>query len=156
MKLLVTSDSHGNYPLLFRASDAASPLHVVIHLGDGSDDAALLGQATGLEVIRVAGNCDHHSSLPRELIWECAGHRFLLTHGDAYGVKSGLFQLENRALQAGVNVVLYGHSHLAAITAQSGILFINPGTLMKRGGHTTYATLEVHSHGLIPLLHDIV
>lgn len=155
MKLLVTSDSHGNYPLLFRASDAASPLHAVIHLGDGSEDADLLGQATGLEVIHVAGNCDHHSPFPRELLWECSGHRFLLTHGDAYGVKSGLFRLERRALQLGVNVVLYGHNHLAAITTLSGILFVNPGTLMKRARYTTYATLEVGSHGISPLLHDI-
>jgi putative phosphoesterase len=155
MKLLVTSDSHGNYPLLFRASDAAAPLDAVIHLGDGSDDADLLGQTVGLEIICVAGNCDRNISAPRELLWECSGHRFLLTHGDVYGVKNGLFQLEHRALQLGTNVVLYGHSHLAAITTRSGILFVNPGTLMKRGNRTTYATLEINSDGITPFLHDI-
>jgi putative phosphoesterase len=155
MKLLVTSDSHGNYPLLFRAGDAAAPVDAVIHLGDGSDDAALLGQAAGLEVISVAGNCDRGATVPRELLWECSGHRFLLTHGDAYGVKSGLCRLERRALQAGVRVVLYGHSHLAAITTRSGILFVNPGTLMKRASLTSYATLEIGSNGITPLLHDI-
>lgn len=155
MKILVTSDSHGNYPLLFRVCDAAAPLDAVIHLGDGGDDADPLGRAADLEVIRVAGNCDHSPSVPRELLWDCQGERFLLTHGDAYGVKGGLSRLEQRALHLGARVVLYGHSHLADITTLSGILFVNPGTLMKRAGSTTYATLEVDSNGITPLLHRI-
>lgn len=155
MKILVTSDSHGNYPLLFRASDAAAPLDAVIHLGDGGDDAELLNQATGIQVIAVAGNCDYHPSVPRELLWECAGMRFLLTHGDRYGVKRDLNLLEKRALQLGANVVLYGHSHQAVISTRSEILFVNPGTLTKGTSRTSYATLEIGPDGLTPLLHDI-
>ncbi len=155
MKILVTSDSHGNYPLLFRASDSAAPVDAVIHLGDGGSDADLLSRITGLQVIRVAGNCDHGDAAPRELLWECAGIRFLLTHGDRYGVKNGLGLLERRAQQQGAQVVLYGHSHRAGIRNSSNILFINPGTLMKCADRASYATLEIAPHGVTPLLHDL-
>jgi len=156
MKILVVSDTHGNYPLLFQACESAAPFDALIHLGDGDDDANLVAHALGIEVISVAGNCDAGSLTPRERIWECGNQRFLLTHGDCYGVKFGMQKLEQRAIETGAHAVLYGHSHLAAVTSLSGVLFVNPGTLMKAAQRKTVAVLEIKPAGVTALLTDIV
>jgi putative phosphoesterase len=145
---MVISDTHGNYPLAVRAFDLAAGIDCVIHLGDGADDAALVAQITGIEVILVAGNCDPGSNAPRELVWECEGKRLLLTHGDRYGVKSGLSKLEQRGIEAGAEVVLFGHTHCATITSRCDILFVNPGNLMSQGRGATYAILEITADGI--------
>lgn len=155
MKILVISDTHGNYPLALRAADLAGSIDAVIHLGDGDDDAELLARILDIEVIRVAGNCDSKSSAPRELLWECKGKRLLLAHGDRYGVKAGMSRLEQRGIEIGADAVLFGHTHLATVTALSGILFINPGTLMKSTACTSFAVMEIGPTGITARLQEI-
>ena len=155
MKVLVTSDTHGNYPLLFRACEISNPFDAVIHLGDGDDDAGLVARILGITVISLAGNCDLGSRAPREQIWECEGQRLLLTHGDHYGVKNGLSRLEQRGIELAVQAVLFGHSHLATITTLSGILFVNPGTLIQTAGQKTVALLEINRTGITAILNEI-
>jgi putative phosphoesterase len=155
MKILAISDTHDNYPLALRAIDMASPIDAVVHLGDGSSDAEQISHVLDVPLIRVAGNCDFDSDAPREIVWECAGKRLLLLHGDRFGVKHGLGRLERYAVSAGVDAVLYGHTHLAKVTTLSGILFVNPGTLTKSCPNNTYAILEVGPAGLSASLRNI-
>lgn len=155
MRLLVISDTHGNYPLALKACDLAGPIDTVIHLGDGSEDAALIAHVMGIDLIRVSGNCDHGSAGFREKLWECEGHRLLLTHGDRYGVKNGLGKLEQHGLEAGATAVLFGHTHCAVIITLSDILFVNPGTLMRSDRQPTFAILEVTPAGITAHLYDI-
>jgi putative phosphoesterase len=155
MRILVISDTHGNYPRALRAWDLAEPFDAVIHLGDGGDDADLLSRIIGFAVIRVAGNCDHGSTEPRELLLDFEGKRLLLAHGDRYGVKSGLARLEQRGIELGVDCVLFGHTHHATIVTLSGILFVNPGTLMRSSRQATVAILDITPAGITANLHDI-
>jgi putative phosphoesterase len=128
---------------------------VLIHLGDGGDDAELLAHALDVTVIHVAGNCDTGSASPRELVWECEGKRLLLVHGDAYRVKSGLTRLERRAIEAEADAVLFGHTHCAMISTLAGKLFVNPGTLIHPSQITTCAILEITRTSLTAELYDI-
>ena len=155
MKLLVMSDTHGNTSLALQACRLAHPFDAVVHLGDGSGDTELLRNTLNVNLIQVAGNCDNGLSAPRELLWECEGKRILLVHGDAYRVKSGLGRLEIRAIEVGVDVVLFGHTHCATITTLSKILFVNPGTLMHPSHHATYALLEISQTSIKAELFDI-
>lgn len=157
MKVIVISDTHGNFPLALRACEYVEPIDAVIHLGDGDcgNDVDLLAQFLSVDVIRVAGNCDPGSNAPREILWECNGKRLLLTHGDRYGVKNGMGRLEQRGIETGADAVLFGHTHCATITTLSGMLFVNPGTLMKSGTPTTFAILEISSTGIEASLQDI-
>jgi putative phosphoesterase len=155
MRILIISDSHGNSQLALKASDMAEPFNFLIHLGDGGDEATLLGVALDVEVIQLAGNCDVGSNAPRELLWECVGKKLLLVHGDAYGVKSGLERLVNRAREVGADAVLFGHTHRAMITTLSGILVVNPGTLMRAALHKTFAMLEITPQEITADLYDI-
>ena len=76
-------------------------------------------------------------------------------HGDAYGVKSGLGRLEKRAREAEVDAVLFGHTHRATVTTLSGILAVNPGTLMRAAQQKSFAILEITPAGISAQLYDI-
>jgi putative phosphoesterase len=149
------SDSHGNVPLVLQACDTAGPFDALLHLGDGSEDAEILADALDVTVFHVAGNCDTGSASPRELLLEYEGKKLLLMHGDSCGVKSGLARLEMRAREAGVDAVLFGHTHRATVTSLSGILAVNPGTLMRTAQKKSFAILEITPAGISAQLHDI-
>ena len=155
MRILVISDTHGNVAQAFQAHTLAEPVDAVVHLGDGAEDARLLHSAMQLQVIAVAGNCDHNAAIPREMLWECEGKRILLAHGDAYGVKRGLGGLHKRALEVRADIVLFGHSHHATCITSSDILFLNPGTLTRTSTHKTFAILEISGDGVKACLHDL-
>ena len=156
MRILVMSDSHGNFPEALHVCDLAGTFDVLFHLGDGGDDAGLLAHALDVKVIHVAGNCDIGSASPRELLLECEGKKLLLVHGDAYGVKSGLGRLEKRAREAEADAVLFGHTHRSTVTTLSGILAVNPGTLMRTAQQKSFAILEITPAGITAQLYDVV
>lgn len=143
MKVLVISDTHGNVNRAFTAHTLCEPVDAIIHLGDGCADANLLQEVLGIPVVNVAGNCDSGSTAPRELVWECVGKRFLLTHGDAYQVKSGLVKLRQKAINIGVDAVLFGHTHIAVLEDHAGLLLVNPGSLANQNRLRSYAVLII-------------
>ncbi len=155
MKVLVISDTHGSSSRAFKAHTLSGPVDAVIHLGDGTADAELLREALDVPVIAVAGNCDSGSKAPREQVWECEGKRILLTHGDAYQVKSGLARLRQRAEEVGVDAVLFGHTHQGVLEDHAGLLLVNPGTLSNACQHCSYAVLNITPEGITFRLYDI-
>jgi uncharacterized protein len=146
MRLLVVSDSHGNYPHLLKAHELAGPVDHIIYLGDGAEDARLMEQVLEVPVLRVAGNCDMDPNLPLELTLEFGPCRVFLTHGNRQLVKSGLRALVDRGIEVGASVVLYGHTHRPAVQVESGMLFVNPGAL-KHGFPQSYAILTLSGSG---------
>ena len=154
MKLLVISDTHGNFTLALKAHTLSGQIDAIVHLGDGFSDADLMRELLDTHVISVAGNCDLGSSAPRELLWECEGKRILLTHGDTYGVKAGLVSLKRRALEVKADLVLFGHSHLATQELQSDILYLNPGTMTSTAIEKSYAIVAVTPGGKNATLHN--
>jgi putative phosphoesterase len=155
MRILIISDSHGNLPLALQACEMAGAFDTLFHLGDGGEDAGILADALDVTVVHVAGNCDIGSASPRELVLEYEGKRLLLMHGDACGVKHGLGMLGMRAREAGVDAVLFGHTHRATVTELSGILAVNPGTLVRTAPRKTFAVLEITPAGISAQLFDI-
>lgn len=157
MNLVVISDTHGNYPAALRAAESVAAADAVIHLGDFCDDALPLQAALSCSVIRVPGNGDHGSTLPRELLLRFAGVPFLICHGDAYGVKGGLTRLAEQAGRLGAQVVLFGHTHLPLVETREGRLFVNPGSLQKGTSSPTFALVTLAggtaTARLLPLPH---
>lgn len=131
MRIVILSDTHGNYPLALKAVEEFYPCDEIVHLGDELEDANMLEQITGRNIIKVAGNCDYTATAPRELCLTLGSSRIFISHGDKYQVKSGLARLHKKALMVRADIVLYGHSHKASIDSVSGILFINPGCTMN-------------------------
>lgn len=144
MKIIVLSDTHGNFPAAFRILDQNDDTDVVIHLGDEADDAGHLGLVSHAAVIRIAGNCDHTADFPRELSLVLEGKKFFLTHGDRYGVKATIENLRRKAAAEQADVVLYGHTHLASIDELDGRLYVNPGCLKSGCASPSYAVLHLN------------
>ncbi|HPX61792.1 MAG TPA: YfcE family phosphodiesterase [Deltaproteobacteria bacterium] len=155
MRILLMSDTHENFPAALRAVDPSEHFDKLIHLGDGCDDAAVVRDVMDIDLIQVAGNCDLGSLEPREILWECADRKILITHGDRYGVKKGLRAIEQRGLQVEADAVFFGHTHFATIVTMSGILLVNPGTMISTSQHKTCAIVEITPDGIIASLREI-
>ena len=129
MKILVISDTHGNYLAPLECIIDAK-IEMIIHLGDNISDAKELEPLLEIPITKVPGNCDPSSLEPREIILDLGGRIFFITHGDHYRVKAGTDLLVQRAQQKNADVVLYGHTHFPLVSKVEGILLVNPGTLM--------------------------
>lgn len=149
MECLVFSDTHGNYPLAAAAILQAGPVDRIFHLGDEAEDAVMVERIVCQKVETVSGNCDPPGTHPREICIELGNVRLLLTHGDRYRVKNGLDELRRKAVEANVDVVLYGHTHRASVDEIDGILFVNPGSIQKGSGEKSFARLSIR--GEIPV-----
>lgn len=159
MKIAVFSDTHGNQALTAHALDLAGDADHIIHLGDEANDATFLELLSGKIVTKVLGNCDFSTDTPREALLVLEEKRFLLTHGDRYGVKAGLDKLTKRAAAEKADVVLYGHTHIQSVLTIDGVLYVNPGCLKKGFSEPSFALLSLENGVLsadIIHLHPIV
>jgi uncharacterized protein len=148
MKLMILSDTHGNYLLAVKALEEAGQVDQIIHLGDEFEDARMIEAISGSPLIKVPGNCDLGVEDARNITVTFDGIRVFMTHGDRYQVKSGLARLHKKAAAEQAGIVLYGHTHVAAITEIDGILFVNPGCLGYNCSTPSYAILTI-THGKV-------
>ena len=155
MRILVVSDTHGNESMLFKAHQQAGKIDAVIHTGDGELDAQMLEETLGGTVLRVAGNCDHGSTAPRELLITLAGKRLLIVHGDRYTVKNGLEALVAQGKASGADAILFGHTHRALVEQRDDLLLLNPGTLWGRAPFLSYAILEIPPPQMVGTIHRL-
>ena len=123
MRIAVLADTHdhcpANLPGRLRAADE------IWHLGDVCDPGILTEiERPGRPLRVVLGNCDWHSSWPRELRVEREGVRFLLVH------------IPPVRTPREVDVVLHGHTHVPRDdTDARGVRWLNPGCIARpRGG----------------------
>ena len=138
MKILVFSDSHSSLRLMRLCIEAVRP-DVMIHLGDYFDDGeAMKEEYPGIRVYQVPGNCDRYRCLPDQpeiCIDRIGGVDVYLTHGHMHRVKQGLGGLLSSARTANVDIVMYGHTHVADChREEDGLWVLNPGSCGYAGG----------------------
>jgi putative phosphoesterase len=119
-------------------------MDLVLHAGDVvSPD--LIDFLNRKDFHGVSGNMDPvalKQVLPEKKVLSLAGYRLGLIHG--WGSSDGL---ENRILPLfhDVDIIVYGHSHIASNHVREGVLFFNPGTA------TGYSASGKHSIGVLEL-----
>ena len=163
MEFLIFSDSHGKADGMLRAlKRQPKPPLAVFYLGDGFRDALRL-ELGGIPLYAVRGNCDLFcggapEECPEERLVRVGDHLALVTHGAAYGVKSGLGGLIGGAVRAGADLALYGHTHqprldtLPAGTEVCGtvlkrpLYLFNPGSIGQGG---SFGTLTVQGDNVL-------
>ena len=143
--LTVVSDTHGSTYDLLRLKGDFLVSDKVVFLGDGKSDWYELEDELDNKLVSVNGNCDITLFGEKEELFIVEGVKFLAVHGDRFGVKSSLERLESYAQQKGVNVVLFGHTHIPLVQKRGDILFVNPGTLSRHGKEKTFAFLTVNN-----------
>ncbi len=133
MKILVLSDSHGHCEeFLNYFNKMEEKVELILFLGDYIEDAAYIEKETGLEVIRVQGNNDFlDKKYKKELIFNINNVKILMSHGHLYNINFGIDRLYYRALEAEVDLVLFGHTHVPYDKIIDDILFLNPGSISR-------------------------
>jgi len=121
----VLSDTHG----LARpeALDALRGARHILHAGDVGSAAVLAALGRIAPVTAVRGNVDRAAPLSDLPLWEVRsllGREWLLVH------RLEDLDLDPRA--AGIQVVVFGHTHRHRTWLQDGILWLNPGSAGPR------------------------
>ena len=145
-KLVIISDTHGNFSALENLLPIMKESDFIFHLGDFVRDIKQFERELGDKIISVKGNCDGCGD---DCLIELDNVKILLTHGDKYSVKWSLLKLKYKAKELGVNVVFYGHTHNADILEEDGIYFINPGC-MNRFSNKSYCYAVIMDGKIVP------
>lgn len=149
MRILVISDSHGDFYSVMSAIKEQPSARVLFFLGDGEHDLDFDRPIRDdLFIHKVRGNCDFGSLLPEFVIDEVEGVRIYATHGYVERVKYGKELLEQYAKENKALIALYGHTHIPDTTYSDGIWFVNPGSI--RMGE--YAVIDITAGGIMPIL----
>lgn len=141
----VVSDTHGL--VLPEAHTALAGVSHILHAGDVGGSAVLVELSTIAPVTAVRGNCDRDElafTLPERVFVRLGGVGCLVGH-----VRGRLLA---RGLPDDVAVVVTGHTHVASVSSEGGVLHVNPGpasSAARDGSGPSVAILEVADDGTV-------
>ncbi len=153
MRIIVMSDSHGNYRAVEEIIQRNLNADMFIHLGDGERelDKAIV-KFPHINVFHTKGNCDYgsFSQSTLELGLEY-GHGLIATHGHLYGVKYSLEDLKKSAIKSKSDIILYGHTHIRYNKYEDGLYILNPGSAScpRDGNPPSYAYIDITEKGIL-------
>ncbi len=147
MKILVTSDSHGNRDMLEDVIRRNSKAEVVIFCGDGNED--IDGERFVFPkkmFIAVKGNCDWYCDNASELEITLCNKKIFISHGHKFGVKQSYNGIIAQGHNINADIVLFGHTHNQYLSVDRNMLVLNPGSIGYNG---EYAIVEINENGNI-------
>ena len=156
MRIAVAGDSHGRIEMVARSLQNAKPDYLFF-TGDYYSDGKKLARWLDIDWCGVMGNCDYGRKGKQEQQVTMAGRTFYLVHGHQYGVKRSLNSLFYRGQELGVNLVLFGHTHVHLCEKIAGTWFINPGSasLPRLGGAGSYALIDLDENNITPRIIEL-
>ena len=135
MKILLVSDSHGDYEILNRLYNMYPNMDLYLHAGDSEQDEWSLKP-----FISVRGNCDHYYDFPNYLVIPSPKGNIYVQHTPF--ISKSLINEHN------AKIVIHGHTHTRRNEMKNGILFINPGAISyardKYEGSYAILTIEIN------------
>lgn len=132
MQIGIISDTHSYMDP--RAISLLQGVDHILHAGDIGSIDIIQELRSIAPVTLVRGNVDRGgptSLFPTDETLELEGHRIFLTH-ELKPPKSDADPILELYQKAGIQVVVYGHSHIAYQRRWNNILFFNPGAAGKR------------------------
>ena len=134
MKILLVSDSHGDYQALDRLAAKYPNMDLYLHAGDSEQDEFSIKP-----FISVRGNCDHYYDFPNYLVIPSPFGNIYVQH-TPYVSKSVINEHNAK-------IVIHGHTHVRRNETKNGILFINPGAISyaRDKFNGSYAIIEIDS-----------
>lgn len=146
MKIGIAGDTHGNKQAMRRLLSLAPPVELWLHTGDHFADTRFFAEETGVKVIGVRGNCDFpgDGGLVDEFI-RLEGFSVWLTHGHKYLRYGGVADMGYWAKELGMDIAVYGHTHIPVTTCYGAALLINPGSPARprAGSKPSFAVLTL-------------
>ncbi len=148
MKILIVSDTHGNCDALERVLLIESPADLLIHLGDVCSDEDYIEAIAKCPTVIIAGNNDILTHLPRTRALKIGDCRIHMEHGHRFYM--GRDMIVRDAKDLGVNIMMYGHTHVPVLEKVDGIWLVNPGSLTyprQAGRRPTYIVMWAEEEG---------
>jgi uncharacterized protein len=147
----VISDTHGL--LRPEAVAALRGSSYIVHAGDIGDERILSSLDAIAPVTVVRGNTDYEAwarRIPPTAVLDVGGIRLYAVHD--------LAQLDIDPGAAGVDVVVFGHSHRPGIEHRDRVMYLNPGSAGPRRFNlpVTIAHLAIESGELSAKIVEIV
>ncbi len=143
MKVIILSDSHGNFAALKKVVVHESPFDLLVHLGDGLEDVMRLRRVLDFSFDGVNGNNDPRGMYPDSLTLKLGTKTWFICHGHHYGVNRGLEELIKAAQENKAKVAFFGHTHQPFRERIKHIELINPGSVCFYHSHQpTYITWD--------------
>ncbi len=158
MRILVISDTHGNYRVLRSiVQKHTHDANLFLFAGDGERELDDIKMEFSTQTFySVRGNCDFASMEPVSRIVQVGEVRILLTHGDRYGVKSGRGRLISAAQENNARIAVFGHTHVAYSSYENGIYLLNPGSASSpRAGKASYGMIDITPNGIVPFVVEL-
>lgn len=135
MKILLVSDSHGDYDSLEALAKKYPNMDLYLHAGDSEQDEFSIKP-----FISVRGNCDHYYDFPNYLVIPSPIGNIYVQHTP--------FVSKSVISEHNAKIVIHGHTHTRRNESVNGILFVNPGAISfardKYDG--SYAILEIEEN----------
>ncbi|MBP5159040.1 MAG: metallophosphoesterase family protein [Lachnospiraceae bacterium] len=147
-KIVIVSDTHGRCETLERVMRIESPMDMLIHLGDVCSDEDYIEAIAHCPTVMIAGNNDYLTHLPRTKALRLGNASIHMEHGHRFSM--GTSQIVRDAKDLGVNVMMYGHTHVPVLEKHDGIWLVNPGSLTyprQQGMRPTYIVMTLEEDG---------
>lgn len=153
MLIAVVGDTHASINKVTSELILHHPKHLFF-MGDFYDDGLRIADHLDISIDAVTGNCDGNSIDEEEKVIQIEKVKFLLVHGHKYGVKSSLNRLFYRAEELGVDMVLFGHTHVPYLEKLSDIWVMNPGSPSRprNGSNGSYGIINCVGNKIEPLI----
>lgn len=152
MRYLVASDIHGNVYYTNKLKD--------LLISEKCDQLILLGDIFNLKesnleelnslkslISAVKGNCDYEEQLSKclfpvnnYLILNINNKNFFFSHGHLYSPYN---------IPVGIDVFIYGHTHVYEITKINDLLIANPGSLAYPRNDTPHSYMIIDDNNII-------
>ena len=155
MKIIVVSDTHGDFETLYQIVRRNIGSDQFIHLGDGEREFYDVQSAFyDKPFIFIKGNNDWEN-YPQCLVTELGGKKFYLCHGHRFDRMHLKEHLSATAVTNGCEIALFGHTHVPVNETVNGVLLFNPGSAaLPRGGNPpTYGIITIDDNGGISAVH---
>lgn len=153
MRLIVFSDTHGNFSAMHKIFKRNSGADHFIFLGDGLDELEdIKALYPDKKILSVSGNCDFGAMRPSADVAVLGGLKIFYTHGHRFDVKFSTGKLRAKANELGAKIVLYGHTHCRHYEyTQEGIYILNPGSAAqpRDGLNASYAFIDITRSGIM-------
>jgi putative phosphoesterase len=152
VRVIILSDSHGNYRNVRKIAENEPKAEIFVHLGDGENDFNRLRQDfPSLDIRFVRGNNDYMSGAPFSIVVDVPGARIFCAHGNRHSVYSGTEIIGKIAKNLECNIACFGHTHRYYYNYEDGIFFLNPGSsALPRDSMTpSYAFIDITPAGII-------
>lgn len=150
MRIVVLSDTHRNISDLVKAVEQQGKADVFIHLGDLESDVEYVkNMFPDKRFLNVPGNCDFGSqdAVDGEIV--LSGKRIFYTHGHAYHVKFGTYDIICEARRRKADILLFGHTHVPVNAYEDGLYIMNPGSIGHPvEGGPTYGIIDITHAGI--------